>query len=210
VCYSRAHFGLETVDGEVIENNSDILAHTTYVLSLRLKDEWGCDIDCIPLKQAAQQHLTLHADGPKLKMLCAGSAKSLHPRFLTEGTWFEEDERHVFSTVIACLSGFRGADRARTWEQIVRGGGAVSTALTSNCTHLVTSELRGDKCRKAMDMDNNIAIVPAMWVTRSLQNRRKEDEDSYCARKPLGALVQVATDPLLYHGQEVRAPLCVP
>ncbi len=85
VCYSRAHFGLETVDGEVIENNSDILADTTYVLSVRLKDEWGCDIDCIPLKQAAQQHLTLHADGPKLKMLCAGSAKSLHPRFLTEG-----------------------------------------------------------------------------------------------------------------------------
>ena len=119
-----------------------------------------------------------------------------------------DDERHVFSTVIACLSGFRGADRTRIWEQIVRGGGAVTTDRTSNCTHLVTSELRGDKCRKAMDMDIN--IVPAMWVTRSLQNRRKEDEDSYCARKPLEALVQVATDPLLYHGQEVRAPLCVP
>ena len=114
----------------------------------------------------------------------------------------------VFSTVIACLSGFRGADRTRIWEQIVHGGGAVTTDLTSNCTHLVTSEQRGDKCRKAMDMDIN--IVPAMWVTRSLQNRRKEDEDSYCARKPLEALVQVATDPLLYHGQEVRAPLCVP
>jgi ubiquitin C-terminal hydrolase len=98
VCYSRSHFGLETVDGEVIENNSDILAHTTHVLRVRLKDEWGCDIDCIPLKQAAQQHLTLHAEGPKLKMLCAGSAgagggdgdahaKSLHPRSLTEKTW---------------------------------------------------------------------------------------------------------------------------
>jgi hypothetical protein len=98
VCYSRSHFGLETVDGEVIENNSDILADTSHVLRVRLKDEWGCDIDCIPLKQAAQQHLTLHAHGPKLKMLCAGSAraagvdgdahaKSLHPRFLTEKTW---------------------------------------------------------------------------------------------------------------------------
>ena len=95
-------FGLETVDYEVMENNSDILADTTYVLRVRLKDEWGCDIDCSPLKEAAQQHLTLHTHWPKLKMLCVGSAgagggggvcnsmdeepthaKSLHPRFLT-------------------------------------------------------------------------------------------------------------------------------
>ncbi len=116
-----------------------------------------------------------------------------------------DDERHIFSTVVACLSGFRGADRARMRELIVRGGGAVTQDLTANCTHLITSELRGDKCRKAMDMESNIFIVPAMWLWRSLQNSCKADEDSYCARKPLQALTpSPSMDPLLHHGREVR------
>ena len=116
-----------------------------------------------------------------------------------------DDERHIFSTVVACLSGFRGADRARMRELIVRGGGAVTQDLTANCTHLITRELRGDKCRKAMDMTSNIFIVPAMWLWRSLQSSRKEDEDSYCACKPLKDLtLSPSTDPLLQHGHEVR------
>ena len=77
--------------------------------------------------------------------------------------------------------------------------------LTANCTHLITRELRGDKCRTAMDMTSNIFIVPVMWLWRSLLNSRKEDEDCYCARKPLKDLtLSPCTDPLLQHGHEVR------
>ena len=79
VCYSASHLQLETVQGEVIQN-SDILADTTYVLRLRLKDEWGCDVDCIPLKQAAQQHLTLDCDGPKLDILHSNDSSRLLPQ----------------------------------------------------------------------------------------------------------------------------------
>jgi hypothetical protein len=79
VCYSASHLQLETVQGEVIQN-SDILAGTTYVLRLRLKDEWGCDVDCIPLKQAARQHLTLDGDGPELKILHSNDTSRLLPR----------------------------------------------------------------------------------------------------------------------------------
>jgi hypothetical protein len=79
VCYSASHLQLETVQGEVIQN-SDILADTTYVLRLRLKDEWGCDVDCIPLKQAARQHLTLDGDGPKLNILHSNDSSRLLPQ----------------------------------------------------------------------------------------------------------------------------------
>ena len=75
-----------------------------------------------------------------------------------------DDERHIFSTVVACLSGFRSADRARVRELIVRGGGAVTQNLTANCTHLITRELRGDKCREAMDMTSNMLLVMSLCL----------------------------------------------
>jgi len=71
-----------------------------------------------------------------------------------------DDERHIFAGVVACVTGFRGQERSRIREYIVRGGGAVTFDLTANCTHLVASELRGYKCRKAM--------VGCSWVVTGL------------------------------------------
>jgi len=114
-----------------------------------------------------------------------------------------DSQRHIFSAVVACLSGFRGQDRSRILELIVRGGGAVTTRLTSNCTHLIASELRGDKCRQAMDM-SDIKIVSARWVSLSIDNGRMEEEQNYCARAPLANLSLTQLDPCLqYHGTKV-------
>ena len=114
-----------------------------------------------------------------------------------------DQERHIFSVVLACISGFRGPMRARIHDEIVRAGGAVSSNLTANCTHLITSELSGEKCRKAMDMAN-IKIVSALWVDRSLLHGRMESEDGYCARAPLASFSQApVNDSLLLHGEQV-------
>jgi len=114
-----------------------------------------------------------------------------------------DSHRHIFSDVVACLSGFRGQDRSRILELLVRGGGAVTTRLTSNCTHLIASELRGDKCRQAMDM-SDIKIVSARWVCLSIDNGRMEEEQNYCARAPLANLSLTQLDPCLqYHGTKV-------
>lgn len=114
-----------------------------------------------------------------------------------------DENRHIFTSVVACLSGFRGQDRAQICEHIVRGGGAVTPRLTANCTHLITSELRGNKCQKAMDMEN-ISIVPREWVQRSVDSGRKEQEDGFCARAPLTSLTSAPPiDSLLHHGKQV-------
>ena len=95
-----------------------------------------------------------------------------------------DKNHHIFNSVVACISGFRGQDRANIREEIVRGGGAVTPKLTANCTHLITSELRGNKCWKAMDMEK-ISIVPREWVQRSVDRRCMEQEYSFCAHAPL-------------------------
>lgn len=121
-----------------------------------------------------------------------------------------DSERHIFADVIACVTGFRGQERSRIRERIVRGGGAVTADLTGNCTHLVARDLRGDKCRKAMDMDS-ISVVPAAWVNRSVQNGRKEDEGDYCARVCLANLQPSPPDDTLQlHGEKVLRPSCTP
>lgn len=116
------------------------------------------------------------------------------------------EERHIFSSVLACLSGLRGGDRERVRDLILRAGGAVSSNLTANCTHLITSELRGNKCRKAMDM-SNIKIVPQQWVFRSVLNNKLESEENYDARRPLVSLTQSPVlDPLHCYGKQVLSP----
>lgn len=117
-------------------------------------------------------------------------------------------DRHIFAGVIACLTGFRGQDRRRIRDRLVRGGGAVTFDLTRNCTHLITSELRGQKCRRAMDIES-ISIVPEIWVDRSVQNGRKEDEVNYCARACLENLQPALPDPVLQlHGAKVGPANC--
>jgi len=114
-----------------------------------------------------------------------------------------DSQRHIFSAVVACLSGFRGQDRSGILELIVRGGGAVTTRLNSNCTHLIASELRGDKCRQAMDM-SDIKVVSARWVSLSIDNGRMEEEENHCARAPLANLSVAKLAPgLQYHGTKV-------
>ena len=64
----------------------------------------------------------------------------------------------------------------------MRGGGAVTSDLTGKSTHLITSELRGDKCRTAMNMDG-VFIVPPQWITRSVQTGRIEEENDAAAER---------------------------
>ena len=118
-----------------------------------------------------------------------------------------DSKRHIFSAVVACLSGFRGQERSRIYDHIIRGGGTVTTFLTQSCTHLITSELRGAKCHTAMSLPN-IKIVSFLWFKRSVTNGRKEKEDSYDARAPLNDLIS-APIPLLdilhTHGKQVQS-----
>ena len=119
-----------------------------------------------------------------------------------------DSQRHVFSAVVACLSGFRGQERSRIYDHIIRGGGTVTTLLTQSCTHLITSELRGAKCHTAMSLPN-IKIVSALWFKRSVSNGRKEEEDSYDARAPLNDLISALPNDILLdilhtHGKQVQ------
>ena len=105
---------------------------------------------------------------------------------------------------MACLSGFRDLERCRLRDSIIRGGGAVSDrGLAANCTHLIVRELRGAKCRKALDALPDVRIVSALWVTRSVSHGRRENEVDYCARPQLASLLLSNVDigSLCQHGQ---------
>ena len=116
-----------------------------------------------------------------------------------------DSQRHIFSAVVACLSGFRGQERSRIYDHIIRGGGTVTTFLTQRCTHLITSELRGAKCHTAISLPK-IKIVSYLWFKRSVTNGRKEKEDGYDAR----ALTDLISAPiplvdiLNTHGKQVQ------
>jgi len=90
----------------------------------------------------------------------------------------------IFSTVVACLSGFCIQDQAQIQCAIVCGGGAVTPNLTDHCTHVITSELQGDTCQQAMDRID-IRIMLVSWVWLSMQSWHMQAANSFCARSIL-------------------------
>jgi len=111
----------------------------------------------------------------------------------------------IFSTVVACLSGFCIQDQAQIHCAIVRGGGAATPNLTAHCTHVITSELRGDTCRQAMNR-TDIRIMSASWVWQSMLSGRMQVENGFCARSTLECMTRSCSAPMDFHfsyGQQV-------
>lgn len=91
-------------------------------------------------------------------------------------------EGRLFSGIVVCASMLSESDWLLIWGMVVYYGGRCEAALTSKCTHLITTAAEGAKYIEALKREDTVKIVTPDWVADSVGKGERLDESTYHPR----------------------------